>query len=140
MKDGLYYKEYVKYREYYNVMQQWVLLYQKGLFLSEYLAKNGIKNIVIYGMSDIGNCVLGDIIRSGVCQCLYTLDQGNAKLYYDIKCYRLSELNKLEKPDLIIVTVPHVYEQIKNSIENLGNYNVVSITELVYNAYYDMEM
>lgn len=135
-----YINEYIKYREYYNAMLQWTLLYQKNRTLSEYLYNIGYEKIAIYGMSDMGNCLAGDLIGSKYCKCLYAIDQGNAKLFYDIKCYKLTELPKLAKPDLVVVTVPHAYDQIKMEISRMGCFNIISITELVYNAYYEIGM
>ena len=85
-----YEKEYVKYKECYNAMLQWLLLKQKRKSISEYLYKQGYRKLAIYGMSDIGNCLYGDLIEKQFCDVLYAIDQGVPKLYYDIMCYNLS--------------------------------------------------
>ena len=112
---------------------------QKGIKVDEYLSAKGYKKIVIYGMSDIGNCLAGELLQSTQCELLYTIDQGMPKLYYDVKCYRLNEINGLRKPDIIIITLPHIYEKIKADVKRKVDCELVSITELVYDAYYSME-
>lgn len=96
------------------------VIVSKNRILSEYLYNIGYEKIVIYGMSDMGNCLAGDLIGSKYCKCLYAIDQGNAKLFYDIRGYKLAELPKLAKPDLMVVTVPHAYDQIKKEINRMG--------------------
>lgn len=137
--DSNNFTEYVKYREYYNVMLQWTLLYQKGIAVSDYLQKHGYNRVAIYGMSDIGNCFLGDLLSNHKCECIFAIDQGNPKLFYDIECYKLEDLRELEKPDLIVVMVPHVYNAVRNTILDIGNYEIISITELIYDAFYEIE-
>lgn len=138
--NNFYFHECMRYREYFNVMLQWTLLLQKGIKIDEYLSSKGYKSIVIYGMSDIGNCLAGELLESKQCELLYTIDQGTPKLYYDVKCYRLNELNGLDKPDIIIITLPHIYEKIKNDVGQKIDCKIQSITELVYDAYYSVEV
>ncbi len=139
LDEKFYIKEYVRFREYYNVMLQWVLLLQKGIKIDEFLKSRGYSKIVIYGMSDIGNCLVSEIKKGCNCEILYTIDQGNPKLYYNVPCYKLKDLWNLEKPDIIVVTIPYLYDQIKDDITRIGDYMTISITELVYDAYYNVE-
>lgn len=138
--DDYYLKEYTKFREYYNVMQQWVVMLQKKISLSEYLLQNGFKKIVLYGMSDIGNCLAAEIMEDDKCDLLYAIDQGEPKLYTDVTCIKLDEIPCYEKPDLIIVTLPHIFEEIRDRITLLCDCKIKSITEVVYNACYNVRM
>lgn len=138
--DKGYYKEYIKFREYYNVMQQWVVMLQNKISISEYLLQNGYKKIAVYGMSDIGNCLAAEITEDNKCDLLYAIDQGEPKLYTDISCIKLDEISRYDKPDLIIVTLPHIFEEIRDKIALLCDCKIKSITEIVYNACYNVRM
>lgn len=139
MDEKFYSHEIAKWKEYFNVMLQWVFLSQKGVDIGRYLEKNGYYKIAVYGMADIGNCLAGQIIKSGHCKLLYGIDQGFPKLYYDIPCYKLEHIAELEQPDVVIVTLPHIYEEIKEDIEQTVRWETMSVTELIYDAYYDVE-
>ena len=138
--DTPYFKEYLKFKEYYNVMQQWVVMLQKKISLSEYLLRNGYKKIALYGMSDIGNCLAIEIKEDNKCDLLYAIDQGEPKLYTDIICIKLDEISYYEKPDLIIITLPHIFQDIREKIALLCDCEIKSITEIIYNACYNVRM
>lgn len=129
-------KDAVKYNELYNAALQWLWLKLDGKKISDYLSQHGKKKIVIYGMSDMGNCLYKDLQNSNV-KVLYTIDQGFPKLYYDIECYKLDEVSERDKPDMVIVTIPHIYEKIVDSIRTYFDCEVICITELVYKAMYE---
>ena len=48
-------KEVEKYRAYYNMLNQWMVLKQEGKSLEKYFIDNGYKTVAIYGMGEMGN-------------------------------------------------------------------------------------
>lgn len=118
--------------ENYNVTLQWLVAMQHGNKLEDYLIKNGYKKIAVYGMNEIGNCVARELVRSEVVRFLYAIDQGEPKLYIDVKCFRLNDIFDKEKPDIIIVALPFLFEKIHREIENATGCITKSITEIVY--------
>lgn len=118
--------------ENYNAMLQWVVAFQHGNNMASFLERKGYKKIAVYGMNDIGNCLVREIIRSDELELLYTIDQGNPKLYFDVKCFKLDDIMSMKKPDIIIVALPYLYEKIKDEIREKTNCNTVSVTEIVY--------
>ena len=118
--------------ENYNVMLQWVVALQHGNSMVEYLSRNGYKKIAVYGMNDIGNCVVRELMSESEAELIYVIDQGDPKLYFDVECFRLDDIPKQNKPDIIIVALPYLYEKLKDEIRNKTGCNTVSITEIVY--------
>lgn len=125
-----------KYREYYNAVLQWLVLKEYGIKIEDYLLARKYRKIAIYGMGDMGNCFYMEIRNSEKVKFLYSIDQGFPKLYFDIPCYKLNELKGKEIPDLIVVMLPDIYSEIKNGIGKIMQCEVISITELVYEAMY----
>lgn len=125
-----------KYREYFNAVLQWLVLKEHGIKIDDFLAASDYKNIAIYGMGDMGNCFYMEIRNSKKVKFLYSIDQGFPKLYFDIPCYKLDELSNRQVPDLVVVMLPNVFESIKKDVESVLRCDVISITELVYEAMY----
>ncbi len=118
--------------ENYNAMLQWMVATQHGYRLDEYLAAKNYCRIAVYGMNEIGNCVVRELIDSDRVSFCYAIDQGTPKLYFDIPCFKLDEIPKEKKVDLIIVALPYWYDSIKSEIEGVTGIKTASITELVY--------
>lgn len=118
--------------ENYNVALQWLVAMQNGCSLEDYLYKEGYKNVVVYGMNDIGNCVVRSLYKSSKINFLYAIDQGDPKLYFDIKCFKLAEIPSQPKADVIIVALPSIYEDIKDDIERVTGCKTLDIAEIVY--------
>lgn len=133
-------KELEKYREYYNTVLQWLFLKEHDLKIDDFLASHHYKKIAIYGMGDMGNCFYMEIRNSKKVEFLYSIDQGFPKLYFDIPCYKLNELDGKEVPDLIVVMLPNKFDEIKMEVETVLQCDIVSITELVYKAMYQEEL
>jgi len=118
--------------ENYNAMLQWVVAMQHNRSLADYLVSNGYKKIAVYGMNDIGNCVVREIINSMELELVYTIDQGNPKLYFDVDCYRLDDIPRNDRPDVIVVALPYLYESIKDEIMAKTCCKTLSVTEIVF--------
>lgn len=130
------YAELEKYREYYNAVLQWLFLKEYNIKIDDFLFANNYRNIAIYGMGDMGNCLYMEIRNSEKVKFLYSIDQGFPKLYFDIPCYKLDELSDKEIPDVVIVMLPNIYDQVKKSINKVLQCDTISITELVYESMY----
>ena len=123
---------YGRLNEYYNATLQWLVAYQSGFRLDTYLNSMGIKTIAVYGMNDIGNCIVRELISNDKVSFLYAIDQGAPKLYFDIDCCTLEELADKPVPDMVIVAVPHIFTEVRKDIIGRINTKVISITQLVY--------
>ena len=133
-------KELEKYREYYNAVLQWLVLKQNNIKIDDFLYSCNYKKIVIYGMGDMGNCFYMEIRNSKKVKFLYAIDQGFPKLYFDIPCYKLSELCDKEVPDLVVIMLPNLYNEIRVDVKKIVKCDTISITELVYRAMYQEDL
>ena len=118
--------------ENYNTTLQWVVAMQHGHRLDEFLKGRGYQKIAVYGMNDLGNCVVREILNSDELEILFVLDQGEPKLYFDIDCYHLETMPTDVRPDVIIVALPFLYEEIKDNIQIVSKCKTISIKDMVY--------
>ena len=119
-------------RENYNAVLQFLVAKQHGKRMDDYLFRRGYSNIAVYGMNDIGNAVIRELMDSDLVKIEYAIDQGNPKLYFDVDCYRLDGIPKNRRVDLVIVTLTHLYDQVKKDIEKYYICPVISVTDIVY--------
>ena len=120
------------YYENYNAALQFLVAKQNGRKMEDYLKALGYNSVAVYGMNDLGNCVVRELKDSKTVRLLYALDQGSPKLYFDIDCYKLDEVPPNKKPDIVIVTLPYLYDEIHKDIERTLDRPTISITQLVY--------
>ncbi len=116
----------------YNAMLQWVVATQQGYNMCDYLVRNGWGKIAVYGMNDIGNCVVRELLKDKRVELMYVIDQGWPKLYFDVDCYKLNELPRDDKPDLVIVSLPGIFDDVVKDIRLELDSTIMSITEVVF--------
>ena len=120
------------YYENFNATLQFLVAKQNGNMMDDYLYSLGYEKVAVYGMNDLGNCVVRELKDSKIVRLLYAVDQGSPKLFFDIDCYRLNEVPLDNKPDIVIVTLPYLYDEIYKDIEKALDRPTMSITQLVY--------
>lgn len=118
-----------KFKGYYNMLNQWLILKQEGKNLSEYFKSNGYKTIAIYGMGEMGNR-LYDELKDSEIEVKYAVDQNAASTY--------SELDVIEKEDdfaqvdVMIVTATFAFDEIEEEISSKVNFPIISLEDVVY--------
>lgn len=120
-----------KFKAYYNMLNQWLLLKQDGKNLKEYFKNNGYNTIAIYGMGEMGNR-LYDELKDSEIQVKYAIDKNADSTYAQIPVKDLED--DLEEVDVIVVTAIFAFEEIEEEILERVNYPypIISLEDVVY--------
>lgn len=118
-----------KFKSYYNILNQWIVLQHEGKKIEQFFINNGYSKIAIYGMGEIGNRLFEELKDSSI-EVKYAIDKNADNTYSQIEVYTLDD--DLEEVDAIIVTTAFAFVEIKNSLEQKVNYPIISLEDVVY--------
>lgn len=91
----------------------------------------GYKNIVLYGMGELGIRLSEEILLNSSINILYGLDRNAAAISYVFPVYTLNEVSRLPKPDVIILTTYCVNDSLKDLITEETGCRVIGIEEII---------
>ena len=118
-----------RYRDYWITLRDWLNIIEDGKTITAYLRDNNIHRVAIYGMGMLGTPLYEELVSHNF-EVIYGIDQDSRKdEKFDIPICSLDD--KLQNVELIIVTVGYAYENIKNRILKQGNFNIMSLNELI---------
>lgn len=101
-----------RYKQYYILLNHWLMLSQKKINLEGYFLQRGYQSIAIYGAGPLG-CRLCDELENTSIEVKVMVDRNANSIYYRKNVLKPEEgLSNLEV-DLIVVTVPVEFEQIR---------------------------
>ena len=120
---------------YEDISNQWDLNKSNGKKIDVYLRKEGIGDIAIYGMGTMGERLYNELRDSEITIACF-IDRAADK-YEDgidgVKLILPEAIESLNKTSAIIVTPVHVYEDIKEVIQNYGyKGKIISLETIVF--------
>lgn len=118
-----------KFKGYYNLLNQWLILKQEGKNLNEYFVANNINSIAIYGMGELGNRLYTELKESSV-RIEYVIDQNVETVIPSCKVVGKDE--DFPEADVIVVTAIFAFEEIKEELEAKTNIKIISLEDVVY--------
>lgn len=118
-----------KFKSYYNMLNQWLMLKQEGKTLEKYFIDNGYKTIAIYGMGEMGNR-LYDELKASQIQIKYAVDKAAENTYSEIEV--VDGEDKMEAVDAIVVTAVFAFDEIESTLEKKVDWPIVSLEDIVY--------
>lgn len=118
-----------KFKDYYNVLNQWMKIKNEASSLEEYFKKRGYSTIAIYGMGEIG-CRLYEELENTSINVSYVIDKEAESKYSSIRIIDIS--NKLDDVDVIVVTPIFDFENIKIALEEKTDIKVISFEDVIY--------
>ena len=119
-----------KFKNYYTVLNQWLINKNEGKNLDTYFIKNGYKTIAIYGMGEMGNRFYEEMQKSKEVKVAYAIDKNAGAVYSDLEVYDLDD--NLEAVDAVIVTATFAYEDIAAKLEEVIDFKVISLEDVVF--------
>lgn len=122
-------KEIEKYRAYYNMLNQWMVLKQEGKSLEKYFIDNGYKTVAIYGMGEMGNRLYEELKGSSI-EVKYAVDQNASSTYSELEV--VEKESKLEEADVMVVTAIYAFDAIEEEMGAIVDFPVVSLEDVVY--------
>ncbi len=122
-----YKKKTNKFKGYYNILNQWLIIRNQGKSIEDYFKENNYMTVAIYGMGGIGQRVYEELEKTDV-DVKYVIDKSliNSRLkVFDIN-------DELPYVDVIIVTPIFAFDDIEKELSKKVSYPIVSIEELIY--------
>lgn len=110
-----------------KLMCRWTMNTQKGIRIADYLIKRGWMSAAIYGVGDVGKCLLSELAGSDV-KVQYVIDRRRVELHLPVYMPE----DKLPAVDCVIVTAVMDYRKIKKSLKEKLNCSVISIEDIIY--------
>lgn len=120
-----------KFQRMFFVYNTWMMLYEQGIRLEDYLIQHNIFRIAIYGFSYIGKRLYYCLRESRVCAA-YFIDM-NAEYLEDSPIPICRPDVVLEPVDMIIISLTEGVDTIKKKIMENSNASVCTIVELFDN-------
>lgn len=118
-----------KFKGYYNMLNQWLILKQEGKNLSEYFINHGYKTIAIYGMGEMGNRLYDELKGSDI-EVKYAVDQNASSTYSELDV--IEKEDDFAKVDAMIITATFAFDEIEEEISGKVDFPVVSLEDVVY--------
>lgn len=118
-----------KMTEFYDILIRWMELYQEEKKISNWIQKYGYKRVAVYGMRELGVLVYNELLLEKV-DVVCAIDKNSVSLNLDIDV--IKPCDELPDIDVIIVTAPHYYGQIKRDLENITQASIVSIEDIIF--------
>lgn len=103
----------------------------QGKTISKIIEERETTSVAIYGMGEIGERIMEDILLNSPVRLLYGIDIKAAELYMAVPVYTLQQAAEMEKPDLIILTVSGNNDSLKKEIQEKMSCEVMTIGELL---------
>lgn len=118
-----------KFKIYYNTLNQWIKIRNKGIRLQQFFDERGYKEIAIYGMGELGNRLYEELENSDI-KVLYGIDKSAQSIFSDLEVKSLDD--DLDEVDVVVVTAVFAYEQIKEEISDRFSCKVISLEDVVF--------
>lgn len=118
-----------KFKSYYNMLNQWLMLKQEGKNLETYFNDMNYKTIAIYGMGEMGNRLYDELKDSSV-KVLYAIDKEAGSTYSEIDVYEVED--SLPEVDAVVVTAIFAYEEIEDVLSEKVDCDIVSLEDIVF--------
>lgn len=122
-------KKMNKFKQYYQLTNQWLLLKNMNKSIPEYFDLQGYQSIAIYGMGELGNRLYEELMNSKI-EVKYAIDKYPENNFTELKFCELSD--NMEEVDVIIVTPVFDYEEIEKNITSKVNYKVISLEDILW--------
>lgn len=118
-----------KFKGYYNMLNQWLILKQEGKNLSEYFKSNNYKTVAIYGMGEMGNRLYEELKDSDI-EVKYAVDKEAENAYSELNV--IAPENDFEAVDVMVVTATFAFDEIEEKVGGKVDFPIVSLEDVVY--------
>ena len=119
-----------KFKGYYNMLNQWLLLKQEGKSLEKYFTDNGYKSIAIYGMGEMGNRLYDELKNSSVVEIKYAIDKNAAGTYSELDVIDVDD--EMDEVDAVVVSAIFAFDEIEEELSAKTDCPIVSLEDVVY--------
>ena len=107
---------------------KWLRARQRGLLIIDRLAERGIKKIAIYGVGELGRCLIEELRESDI-KIQYLIDKNMQKDNGEYTFYRPKDI--LPEVQAVIVTPVYQYGEIVRELKYSEDTQIISLEELI---------
>lgn len=118
-----------KHLDMFLLMNRWVQNKTADKEIADYLLKNEIRTVAIYGMNYIGETLYTELKNTPI-EVRYAIDRNAETMYAE--CDMLGPDNELPFVDAVIVTPLTGYDAIKEMLKKRIDCKIISIEDIVY--------
>jgi len=124
--------QYNKKNLYYQIMNMWLEMRQKGETTVSYLQTKGIKRIAIYGMKELGERFYEDVKNTDI-EVICVIDKKPQQVLGDFMV--ISPEEEIPEVDAIIVTADYHFQEIKEQMSRKVTCPVYSLNGVLGNSF-----
>lgn len=117
-----------KFRLFYRTLLRWIGAKHDGKNIKDYIKKNNLRDIAIYGYGDMGKLLYNELAGQGI-HINEILDKRKDKLQTDKVRIKLPKDGN--RKNTIIVTAIHDFEDVKGELKELGYLEIVSLQDII---------
>lgn len=118
-----------KFKNYYTMLNQWLILKQEDLSLETYFVERGYEKIAIYGMGEMGNRLYDELKTSSIkVEC--AIDSNASATYSEVEVYDKDD--DYPEVDVVVVTATFAFSEIKEELESKVSCDIVSLDDVVF--------
>ena len=115
-----------------NMLNQWLILKEKGIELKFPIENSINKKVIIYGFSIKGRHLARELIRSGV-EVTAAIDRKKMSPFENIHVYQINHCNI--EADIIINTVITEHQSVSNNLKKYFDCPIVSLEDIIFESY-----
>ncbi len=123
-----YKKKISRYESYWRIMDQWLLLKEENIQVSDLLEDRNIHRVIIYGMGMIGKHLVRDLAGSNI-KIVCAIDRQEMREEIGFPVINVDDI--IPEADAVIVTPSYDYTNIKKNLEEKGLKNIISIETIL---------
>lgn len=125
-------KEYEKRTFYYQVLNMWLEMKQKGKTAVSFLRKQGIKKIAIYGMKELGERFYEEVKNTDI-EVVCIIDRNPNQVIGDFSV--ILPTDTIPEVDAIIVTADFYYHEIERQLGTKVKCPIYSLNGVLGNSF-----
>lgn len=116
-------------KKFYYILNRWLYMKERGEKIGDYLKKQHIRRVTIYGMGDMARHLINEL-KGSECQVVEVVDDMEEYYYDDIKTKLLDNSNN--NTDIVIYTDPMLDIKAVEKIQEKMECRVCSIEKLIF--------
>ena len=114
----------------FSLLYRWIRLAQSGITLEKLLLDRKLQKIMLYGYTQIAECILYELKNSAI-EVLAVIDKKGSNILIDYPAYKPNEIGSL-KFDAIIMMPVDDYRLLKSELSHCTTAEIISIEEVLY--------
>lgn len=127
-----------KGQEIIRIYDVWMMVNESGESIGQFLKKQNIKRIAVYGMASLGVRLCYELQREDNIEVKYALDQNPQVQIPGIKIYK-PDAEIGETVDAVIVTALRSYDAVSAELQKKGYIKTFALDEILYDMMTERE-